>query len=508
MKRPRTALRVAATLAASLLLAPATPATWSIVAVDTRTGEVCIAGATCLTLDLEVYLPVVRVGVGGACAQSAIDLDGSNRLRIWNGMIHGLSAEQILARLLASNGQQHRQYGIVTLIGEPVTYSGPAVNDAYYGVARTIDGVRYAIQGNVLTGIQVVTNAEETFLATSGDLAQRVLAAMEAARVFGGDGRCSCDPIHPTSCGCPPPAFQFADATGFLILARIGDQDGACDAAYGCGTGQYFCNLNVIQGPGDPDPVLVLQDQYAAWRAGRAGHTDQLRTLVQPSAQRLPADGLSNATVEVELRDIDGNPVSGNPATLSIAAAYPGAPVARIGAVQDLSGGRFRFRLRATGQSGQGRWRITVHHAAETVLLWPELVVQVDPLTQLHCGWSQVSATSGASVPLTLNLGPGYSGRPYLILASASGTVPGTSFGGIHLPLNPDDLFLTSFNSAGTGNFPGTIGNLDAVGRAHGSFVAPSGLLTPLVGRHIDWSAVVFGSPDIATDTDGFDVVP
>jgi uncharacterized Ntn-hydrolase superfamily protein len=198
------------TLAAAALLAPAVPATWSIVAVNTRTGEVCIATATCLSgVDLQTLTPVLRVGVGGACAQSVGDSSGFNRMRIWNGLIAGWSPEEILAELSTNDGGfQARQYGIVNMADEPVTFSGTLDGQAYYGVARVMDDVRYAIQGNVLTGIQVITNAEEAFLATEGDLGQKVMAAMEGARVFGGDGRCSCNESAPTVCGCPPPPFE------------------------------------------------------------------------------------------------------------------------------------------------------------------------------------------------------------------------------------------------------------------------------------------------------------
>jgi hypothetical protein len=370
-------VRAALLLAAGVLLAPAARATWSIVAVDTRTGEVCIAAATCIPLDLEIYLPVVRVGVGGACAQSAIDSNGHNRLLIWNGLADGLDAEGILAVLLEDNPQLSKQYGIVTVQGEPVTFSGSGVHEAKYGVARTMEGFRYAIQGNVLAGIQVVTDAENAFLATEGDLSQRVLAAMEAARVFGGDGRCSCDMIQPTSCGCPPPSFAIADLTAFLIIARQGDPDGTCDPVSGCATAPYFCNLNAIGLVDDQDPVVRLHADYAAWRGGLQGRADQLRSLVEPRNASLPADGVSELEVEVDLRDIEGSAVVDESAAIAVERAYEGAPVAKVVAVERLSPGRFRVVLRARTNAGEGRWRIRARQGASDVLLWPELVVQV-----------------------------------------------------------------------------------------------------------------------------------
>ena len=55
-------------------------ATWSIIAVNTQTGEVAVGSATCLTsFDLRALTPVVVVGVGGAAVQSQGDFDGRRR---------------------------------------------------------------------------------------------------------------------------------------------------------------------------------------------------------------------------------------------------------------------------------------------------------------------------------------------------------------------------------------------------------------------------------------------
>jgi hypothetical protein len=497
-------------LCAAALLAPAASATWSIIAVNTRTGEVCVASATCLdNLDLQTLTPVVRVGLGAACAQSQGDSTGVNRQRIWNDLAAGFTPQQILDDLAANDSHhQHRQYGIVNMHDDPITFSGNLDGIAYYGIASTQDDLKYAIQGNVLTGIQVATNAENSFVATDGDIGQKVMAAMEGARIFGGDGRCSCSDAQPTICGCPPPHFTYSAFTAFFILARIDDIEGSTCDANGCATGQYYCDLRSISTIGGPEPVIDLENQYAAWRAAKAGIVDQVHSRVVASAGRLPADGISQLTVDVELRDIDGTLVTGSPPTLSIADVSTGGPFATAGTVQLVSPGRYRFPLTSTAAAGEGRFRITAQQGSANVLLWPELVVEVAAPAELFCGFSQVSASIGASVPLSLDLGVGHAGSSYLILASASGTTPGTPFAGIQIPLNLDYFLRTSYASAGTGHFPGTIGTLDANGRGAGRFIARGAWLFPLVGRHFDWSAVIYGAPNHATPTDGFDIVP
>ena len=373
--------RAARALAALPVLASTASATWSIVAVNTRTREVCIASATCLSeLNLLALTPVLRVGVGGACAQSLGDSSGFNRTRIWNGLIAGDSPEEILAVLSTMDNQfERRQYGIVNMDDEPVTFSGTLDGQAYYGVARVIDDVRYAIQGNVLTGIQVITDAENAFLVTDGDLGQKVMAAMEAARSYGGDGRCSCNEFGPTQCGCPPPSFEYSAFTAFFVLARMGDADDDACPDLGCAGGDYFGKINAISGFDGPEPVLLLQQLYADWRQSLQGRADQLRTEVTPSREQLPADGSSEMTVDVVLNDVDGNPADAIPATLSIERVYGGPPVAKLGPPEQVAPGHFRIRVRAGAHSGQGRWRLTVHQEGESVLLWPELVIPVEP---------------------------------------------------------------------------------------------------------------------------------
>ena len=52
------------------VLATPVSATWSILIVDTRTGELAVGSATCLTgFNLRTITPVLLVGRGAACAE-------------------------------------------------------------------------------------------------------------------------------------------------------------------------------------------------------------------------------------------------------------------------------------------------------------------------------------------------------------------------------------------------------------------------------------------------------
>ena len=78
-------------LLALLLLAAPLPATWSIVVVNTATGEVAVGTATCLTnFDIQKGVPVIVPGIGAGASQSLLDTGGLNRKIIQRGLIVGL----------------------------------------------------------------------------------------------------------------------------------------------------------------------------------------------------------------------------------------------------------------------------------------------------------------------------------------------------------------------------------------------------------------------------------
>src|SRR5688572_22870965 len=115
---------VVSALALALATAPAR-ATWSICVVNVRTGEACVASATCLVnFNLKQALPVMRPGLGCGASQASVDFSGSNRLAIYNGLGLGTPPQQILTQLLSMSGAQTRQFGIVDFANDPVSFTG------------------------------------------------------------------------------------------------------------------------------------------------------------------------------------------------------------------------------------------------------------------------------------------------------------------------------------------------------------------------------------------------
>lgn len=509
--RPLTrVLAVAAT--AVLAAAPATP-TWSIIVCNTRTREVTVASATCLaSFNLRTALPVMKVGVGGGCSQSQVDSGFVFRPAMWNGLGAGLSPQEILDQLLLEPTINSRQLGIVNMDDAPVTFSGAFVGPALPGVAGVAGELRYAIQGNLLAGDEPVLMAELALLNTPGDMTQRVMAAMEAARFWGGDGRCSC-PGGVAPCPPLPPPTPFKSAhVGFFLSSRLGDTGGSqCTQGTGCAAGQFYLAFNIVAPASAVDPVIQMQQQYATWRAALIGRPDHLLSEVSTPAQSLVADGLATTTVTVRLRDVDGNPLASGGATLTLTNVSGAAAVTTPSAIVDRGNGSYTFTLRAGTSAGADQWRIVVNDGVSPVRLHPDLVLRVDGLAPLHLGVDSYSAASaGSSAPMWINAGPSRSRRPYMLLASTAGTQPGLPFAGAQLPLNASPLLSLSYTTFNTRAFSRTFGLLDRDGRAEAAFAPDSPLALILVGEHIDWAGVVFdplGATQVLGPL-GYDVLP
>lgn len=396
---------VAVGLAAAVSAAQAL-ATWSIVVVDMATGEVGIGQATCLTsFDLQKGSGVIVVGKGAACAQSAVDVSGANRLEIFQGLQSGKKLTDILVDLQNGDiGFQARQYGIVTtaLGGDALTFTG--INDGQWagGITGQIGTLRYAIQGNVLTGPPVVFEAEKALLLTQGALPEKLMAAMEAARAMGGDGRCSCSSVAPTSCGSPPATFTKSAHVGYIVVARIGDVDGGCSAATGCAAGSYFLNLNVVAPGTAPDPVLTLQTMLTAFRQSWLGHADAIQSSATFPVVGLPADGASSTTLSLTLADWRGVALGVGGASVTVTHDAASAGSSAIGAVQDHGNGTYSVPVTAGTAKGLDLFRVVVDDGKGPVLLYPFPRLGIGATCS-----SYGAATPGAGVPaLACNTAP------------------------------------------------------------------------------------------------------
>jgi len=158
--------------------------TFSIVArsADGRSAGVAVASKF---LAVGSAVPAARYGVGAIATQAF-----ANTLYKRNGLAllaEGRSADETVAALLGRDeGRESRQVGVVDAVGRAATWTGTECMDWAGGV--TGDG--YAIQGNILTGAEVVTAMEQAWLVgASRPLPERMLGALAAGDRAGGDQR-------------------------------------------------------------------------------------------------------------------------------------------------------------------------------------------------------------------------------------------------------------------------------------------------------------------------------
>jgi uncharacterized Ntn-hydrolase superfamily protein len=490
--------RTLPTLLGLLLLAPHADATWSIVCVNRKTREVGVATATCLTnFSIRTGVPVIVVGEGAAAAQSFLDQFGQNRRLIFESFrdTEETPAEILAALAARDNRHQTRQYGIVNFAGLPVTFTGNGAGRAASGLTGIDGDVAYAIQGNVLVGNEVVLAAEQAFLGTKGDMGQRLMAAMEAARALGGDGRCSCNVMNPTACGVPPPSFTKSAHAGAVLVARVGDPDGACDEVLGCAQGAYYLVLNVRGRAIDPDPVFTLQGVYKTWRERLEGRPDGVLSRMSP-VKALPIDGVTERRVVLELYDLDERRITRGGAVLEIETRDGRPAITTVGPVEDRGDGSYVFTLRAGTRAGLDRFRVRVIDVNPldasdivTATLYPELDVRsVD--AALYAGSETLSARTGGTLGFVVSR-PERAFAPYVLSARLSGgrTRPGALGRGPLLPLG-----VRPFLPAG----PLV---LDERGRSESVLDVPPGVLEPLIGRGLAITGHVLGPTTEPTNT-------
>lgn len=159
--------------------------TFSIVArsADGQTWGVAVASKF---LAVGSAVPAAIAGLGAITTQAMANVGYKGQAL--SLLDEGNTAEQALAQLLADDeGREDRQVGLVDAAGRAVSFTGSRCYD--WAGGRTGDGV--AVQGNILTGPEVVDAMIDTFEATdtSASLERRLLAALTAGDAAGGDRR-------------------------------------------------------------------------------------------------------------------------------------------------------------------------------------------------------------------------------------------------------------------------------------------------------------------------------
>lgn len=263
-------------------------ATWSVIAIDARTGQVIIASATCVrqqgfprrkphgARDLMDIQAVIVPGVGVAACQAGVDNTRDNQMLVYRELGKRTPPAQILELLEQQEAarkpepaMQRRQFGILAMPdGKEITArnnragfngTGNSQSSLYFG-GQVGPDIFYQVQGNTLLGDAVMHQAALAFTRATGTLADRVMATMEAADANGGDHRCNCGVSVLDFVPCDNKTSHVA----YITIAEKDDKAGVTH-----NDGQYYAFLSVTDEntkPGESgNPVRTLRLRYDAW---------------------------------------------------------------------------------------------------------------------------------------------------------------------------------------------------------------------------------------------------
>ena len=157
--------------------------TYSIVARDPATGELGVAVQSHY-FSVGPIVPWVEAGVGAVATQSLVLVDyGPNGLA---AMREGKTAREALDALVAADAHNEgRQVAMVDAKGNVATYTGK--NCIPFAGHKA--GNQYSCQANLMANDKVWPAMAEAFEKAQGDLAERMMQALEAAEKAGGDVR-------------------------------------------------------------------------------------------------------------------------------------------------------------------------------------------------------------------------------------------------------------------------------------------------------------------------------
>lgn len=158
-------------------------ATFSVVAYDSVTQELGVAVQS-KYFSVGTAVPWAEAGVGAVATQANVNVSlGPQALALLRA---GMPAADVMRALAATDSSwDGRQVAIVDSRGRAVNWTGRRCLDWAGGET----GPGFAVQGNILAGPAVVSGMAQAYRETRGEMAERLIAALDAAQAAGGDKR-------------------------------------------------------------------------------------------------------------------------------------------------------------------------------------------------------------------------------------------------------------------------------------------------------------------------------
>jgi uncharacterized Ntn-hydrolase superfamily protein len=260
--------------------------TFSMIAVDTVTMEIGSAGATCLSeITMGDLLNRIVPGKGAINTQAWVSPEN----REYGAVLlqKGYNAQQVLDSIYARDEYpEDRQNLVLNVVGShPQTAGFTGAYCMTYANHRV--GPNYVIAGNILSGPHVLDSMENAFNRTKGGLADKLMAALMAAKFPGADSRCK----------------TTSSLSSFIRLAK------PWDALH-----RYTLDISVSAGPDTIfEPIDTLYAKYTEAKASgfRPAPMPQKSFILHPNPAAdyifLELNGFGTGEqVTVELLDLSG----------------------------------------------------------------------------------------------------------------------------------------------------------------------------------------------------------
>lgn len=202
--------------------------TFSIVAYDSETEEWGIAVQSKFVA-VGTIVPFAKAGIGAIATQAYANTSyGPKGLTL---LEMGFSAEEVIKILITKDpDREQRQVGIVDAEGKAASFTG---SDCFDWAGHVV-GENYCCQGNILVSKATVQAMAKAYEQTSGDLVEKLFAALEAGQQAGGDKR-------------------GKESAAILIVKKKGAYDG--------GTDRYI-DIRVDE---HPEPIKELRKVFEVY---------------------------------------------------------------------------------------------------------------------------------------------------------------------------------------------------------------------------------------------------
>lgn len=160
--------------------------TFSIAARCAKTGQLGIALSSS-SIAVGARCPWLQAGVGAVSSQNiTLPMLGQ---QVLEQLEQEVKPEYALEKVLADNAfSEYRQVIVIDSVGATAVFSGAKS----LGLYHTAQGIDCVAAGNLLADIEVINAMVRVFEQSSGQLTDRLLAALQAARDHGGEA----GPVH------------------------------------------------------------------------------------------------------------------------------------------------------------------------------------------------------------------------------------------------------------------------------------------------------------------------